>query len=235
LVAPEKKILIIDDEPSITSLLCKSFATDGYLVEFSNTGVEGIIQARRFHPNLILIDIMLPDLSGYEVIKILREEIDIPLILFSSKSKEEEKIHGFKVGADDYIVKPFSLKELKVRVDAHMRRINRVSNKYETSTENVISYEKININLLEHKIFYDSEEIKLTNREFEIIKLLCRNPGRVFSREEIYSGILGSNSPYFENHMVTEHIKKIRKKLKYFNCSSYIQTVWGVGYRWGGN
>lgn len=232
MITPEKKILIIDDEPSITSLLHTSFTIEGYLVEFANSGVDGIIQARNFNPDIILIDIMMPDLSGYEVIKILRNEFDIPLILFSSKTSEEEKVYGFSIGADDYIAKPFSLIELKARVDAHLRRLGRISSTPRAGLNNILKYEKLNINLLEHKIFYHEKEVELTNREFEIIKLLCENPGRIFSREEIYSSILGSDL-HFDSHTITEHVKKIRKKLKCFGCSNYIQTIWGVGYRWG--
>lgn len=227
-----KRILIIDDEPEITSLLHDSLKIEGYDVFSANSGVDGIIQAKRCNPHLIITDIMMPDISGYEVVKILREEFDVPILLLSAKQSETDKVYGLSIGADDFIIKPFSIKELKARILSQFRRLKRENSN--TNKRTVVKFEKLHIDFVSQKIYYDSKEISLTNREFEIIKLLCLHPGQTYSREEIYHEVWNED-PFNTSQTVTEHIKKIRKKLHCFHCEKYIKTVWGMGYKWNFN
>lgn len=233
MIRPNGKILIVDDEPEITRMLKDSFKLEGYEVYTASNGVEGIIQVKRYSPDIIIMDIMMPDLNGYDVIKILREEFDMPIILLSAKQSEVDKVYGFGIGADDYVVKPFSIQELKARVAAHVRRERHMSIKNSEKERVSVKFGKLDIRIVEYKVYYDSNEIIFTNKEFEIIKLLSLHSGQTFTRENIYE-LIWEDSTFYDTHTITEHIKKIRRKLQNVRCEDYIQTVWGVGYKWSG-
>ncbi|MFE6140030.1 response regulator transcription factor [Bacillus sp. NPDC057893] len=233
MIGPNGKILIVDDEPEINLMLKDAFKLEGYEVYTASNGVEGIIQTKRYNPDIIIMDIMMPDLNGYDVIKILREEIDTPIILLSAKQSEVDKVYGFGIGADDYVVKPFSIQELKARVAAHIRRERHMSIKGSEKELVSLKFGKLAICIVEYKVYYDSHEIVFTNKEFEITKLLALHPGQTFTRENIYE-LVWEDIAYYDSHTITEHIKKIRRKLQNVQCEDYIQTVWGVGYKWSG-
>lgn len=224
------KILIVDDEEDINAMLKDAFELDSYEVYTATNGVEGVIKTKRYNPDIIILDIMMPDLNGYDMIKILREECDIPIVLLSAKHREEDKVYGFGIGADDYVVKPFSMKELKARVAAHIRRKEQSGYKVKTQTP-VLEIGGLEIQFQECRVYYHSKEVFFTNKEFEIIKLLALHPGQTFARESIYE-IVWEDNTFFDSQTITEHIKRIRGKLHAVNCTDYIQTVWGVGYKW---
>lgn len=233
MIGPNGKILIVDDEPEINLMLKDVFKLEGYEVYTASNGVEGIIQTKRYSPDIIIMDIMMPDLNGYDAIKILREEVDTPIILLSAKQSEVDKVYGFGIGADDYVVKPFSIQELKARVAAHIRRERHMSIKGSEKKLKALKFGQLDIRIAEYKVYYNSNEIIFTNKEFEIIKLLSLHPGQIFTRENIYELVWG-DSVLYDSHTITEHIKKIRKKMQKVKCDDYIQTVWGVGYKWSG-
>lgn len=226
------KILIVDDEKDIISMLKDAFELDGYNVFTANNGVEGVIKAKRYQPDIIILDIMMPDLNGYDTIRILREEYEIPIIVLSAKQREEDKVFGLLIGADDYVVKPFSIKELKARVTAHIRR-NGKSNVRNNQHIPSLKLGELEIRFQECKVYFNSEEITFTNKEFEIIRLLALHPSQTFTRENIYE-MVWEDTTFFDSQTITEHIKRIRKKFQEKGCSDYIQTVWGVGYKWSG-
>lgn len=228
------KILIIDDEKDIVTMLKDSFELEGYQVFIAMDGVEGVIKTKRHQPDAIILDIMMPDLNGFDTLKILREEYDIPIILLSAKYRDEDKVYGFGIGADDYVVKPFSIKELKARVAAHIRRYHENGNKrLSASSAPALKIDDLEIHFQKSKVYYKNEEIPLTNKEFEIVKLLSMHPGQTFTRENIYELVWEDNA-YFDNQTITEHIKRIRSKLHAAGSPDYIQTIWGVGYKWSG-
>ena len=213
-------------------MLKDSFELEGYQVFTARNGVEGVIKTKRHDPDIIILDIMMPDLNGFDMIKILREESNIPIILLSAKYRDEDKVYGFGIGADDYVVKPFSIKELKARVAAHIRRNKEKGIKTKVAVP-TLQIGDLEINFQKSKVYYKSEEIPLTNKEFEIIKLLSLHPGQTFTRENIYELVWEDNA-YFDSQTITEHIKRIRGKLHAYDSADYIQTVWGVGYKWSG-
>lgn len=143
----KKRILIIDDELEITSMLQNIFEAEGYTVMTANKGVDGIIQARRFNANIIIIDICMPDLNGYQVIQILRDELNIPIILLSAKQTEKDKIYGLGIGANDFVANPFSISELKARVSPHLNSFKRISKNANVVSKQILNFDKITINL----------------------------------------------------------------------------------------
>lgn len=178
--------------------------------------------------DLIILDIMMPGMDGIELCKIIRDKVNCPIIFVSAKILEEDKIEALSVGGDDYITKPFSLKELKARIESHLRREDRLKNKqfYMVSSGNVV------LDVVSNELFCNGEKLKLTTKEYKIIKFLMMNKKVVFSKEKIFNNVWEVNSEsYLET--VTECIKNIRKKLKILDKeNSYITTVYGRGYKW---
>ncbi|AKN30553.1 chemotaxis protein CheY [Clostridium carboxidivorans P7] len=224
----KEKILIVDDEEDIISFLKDSLQEDDYEVFVAYSGIEAVEKAK-LNPDLILLDVMMPGKNGYEVCREIRDIVNCPIIFLTAKSEEEDLITGLGVGGDDYISKPFSLRQLKARISAHLRRDQRSFN-----NENRVNlyFENLNIDLKGRTIFCMGEVIPLTKKEFGVIELLAVNCGQVFSKEQIYEKIWGYDAEG-DSATVAEHIKKIRYKLKkYDKDREYISTVWGVGYKW---
>jgi DNA-binding response OmpR family regulator len=190
-------------------------------------------EARERHPDLVILDIMLPGCDGFVVCKELREELDIPILFLSAKQSDVDKVWGFRVGADDYVMKPFSIKELIARVEAHLRRQRRaqVRNRQPRRATQLRAGE-LTVDLGAYEVRYAGSALALTRKEFEIIQLLILHPRQIFSREVIYDRIWGMDS-LGNTDTVTEHIKRIRRKLAQVDVQTeYISTVWGVGYKW---
>lgn len=223
-----EKILIVDDEEDIISFLKDSLQEDDYEVFVAYSGTEAVEKAK-LNPDLILLDVMMPGKNGYEVCREIRDIVNCPIIFLTAKSEEEDLITGLGVGGDDYISKPFSLRQLKARISAHLRRDQRSFN-----NENRVNlyFGNLNIDLKGRTVFCMGEAIPLTKKEFGVIELLAINCGQVFSKEQIYEKIWGYDADG-DSATVAEHIKKIRYKLKkYDKDREYISTVWGVGYKW---
>jgi len=221
------KILIVDDEADIVNLLRDYFEINGYFVLTANNGAEALVQAGK-GPDLILLDINMPTLDGLEVCKIIRNHISCPILFLTAKIEETDKINGFRMGGDDYIVKPFSLNELGARVAAHLRREGRkdAKSKVNFAGDLIIDYSL-------RTVSYQNESLSFAKKEFAIIELLSMNRGRIFDKERIYELVWGFDSEG-DSAVISEHIRRIRAKLSVISDVSYIETVWGVGYKWVG-
>ncbi|MBE5964245.1 MAG: response regulator transcription factor [Lachnospira sp.] len=224
------KILIIEDEESIAELEKDYLELSGFDVIVCNTGEVGLKTALEEEIDLIILDIMLPVMDGFEICKKVREKKDIPIILVSAKKEDIDKIRGFGIGADDYITKPFSPSELVARVKAHLARYERLVGSKEAANE-VYEIRGIKIDRTSRRVFVNGEEKAFTTKEFDLLYFLAKNPNRVFTKEEIFSNIWDLES-VGDIATVTVHIKKIREKIE-FNPSKpqYIETIWGIGYR----
>jgi len=227
------KILIVEDDDEIAMLERDYLEINGFTTEIVQDGnlVEKKVIENSY--DLIILDLMLPNVNGYEICKNLREKIDIPILMVTARTESIDKIRGLGLGADDYISKPFDPAELVARVKSHINRYNRLK----SSTNDVIydnellKIGKISIMLKNWKVYKNNEEIKLPNREFEILKFLALNPNIVFSKEEIYVKIWGYNF-LSDNATVTVHINRIREKIEDDSSKpQIIETVWGAGYR----
>lgn len=221
-----KKILVVDDEEMITDLISTCLLDKGYEVMVANSSEEALLYIPKY-PNLIILDINMPSVNGLELCKSIRDYIYCPIIFLTARVSEQDKINGFRYGADDYITKPFSLKELTARVEAHLRRDERSKNNLSimTLTDGLI------INLSSRKIYFEKIEIPFSKKEFDIIEFLISNSGQVFDKEQIYEKIWGYDA-LGDNNVVKEHIRKIRAKFKDVTGKEYIDTSWGVGYYW---
>ena len=231
---PRSIILVVDDQDEIVQFIQDALEDEGYIVCSAFDGAQAVDVALACKPDLIILDIMLPRRDGFAVCKKLREDLDIPILFLSAKQSDADKILGFSAGADDYVMKPFSIKELVARVEAHLRRQYRGQSQSIQQARNALSlnYGELSINLNAHEVSYSGELVPLTRKEFEIIQLLVLHPRQVFSRELIYDRIWSMDA-LGNTETVTEHIKRIRRKLAQFNAQTeYISTVWGVGYKW---
>lgn len=226
-------ILVVDDEDEIVQFVRDALEDEGYTVCAAFDGAQALKLARQCSPDLVILDIMMPGDDGFTVCKELREELDIPILFLSAKQSDADKIQGFSAGADDYVMKPFSMKELVARVEAHLRRQRRgQQQRAATSRAACLRYGDLSVDLSAYEVRYAGVLLPLTRKEFEIIQLLILHPRQVFSREIIYDRIWGLDS-LGSTETVTEHVKRIRRKLaQYDPRTEYICTVWGVGYRW---
>lgn len=221
-----QKLLIVDDERGITDML-KSCFEPRYEVMTAYNGREALEKASR-NPDLILLDINMPGMDGLTVCQRIREYVACPIIFLTARIEAADKITGFRVGADDYIVKPFDLDELTARVEAHLRRENR----RQTKTD-VRFFGELAIDYLGRRVTVNGTEAVFTGKEFDIMELLSLNAGQVFDRERIYEKVWGPDGDG-NSDVVMEHIRKIRAKLAGLTAHGYIDTVWGCGYRWNG-
>ncbi|MWV46013.1 response regulator [Paenibacillus sp. HJL G12] len=218
-------LLIVDDEPGIVTLLKDYFELNGYRVLTAANGEEALKQAAQ-NPALILLDIQMPDVDGLEVCAAIRSHVSCPIVFLTARVEETDKLSGFRVGGDDYIVKPFSIEELGARVAAHLRREQRSSRKTTAkfTGDLVIDYG-------ERCLFYREIPISLAKKEFDIVELLSKHTGQILDKERIYEKLWGYDSEG-DSSVVAEHIRRIRAKLARCSDHAYIETVWGVGYKW---
>ena len=221
------KILVIDDEISIVSLLKDFFEIEGFLVYTACNGKEALNKIN-INPDIILLDINIPEMDGIELCTKIRNFVSCPILFLTAKVEERDKIQGFSVGGDDYIIKPFSIEELSARVQAHLRReeCKNIKEKVKFSKEIVINYST-------RDAFYKENEISFTKTEFDILEILSMNNGQIFSKEMIYEKLWGIDKDG-DSSIITEHIRRIRMKIAKYTDEQFIETVWGVGYRWIG-
>ena len=222
-----KKILVIDDEIDICNMLKEYLQMENYIVYTANDGISALSQIKN-QPDIILLDINMPGMDGFKICNRIREEITCPIVFLSARTQEKDKINGFRVGADDYIEKPFSIEELLARIEAHLRREER--NRKKTK---VLMDEIMTIDFDGGKVMCKGINIGLTKTEFLIVELLVTHPGQVFEKEYIYENVRGFDGDA-DSSIIMEHIRRLRKKLKKYTEKEYIETVWGVGYRWIG-
>ncbi|MGX9754848.1 response regulator transcription factor [Clostridioides difficile] len=225
------KILIVDDERELVDLLEKKLKSKGHEVLIAYNGNDGIELAKK-QPDLIILDIMMPGADGFEVCSTIRDDVVCPIIFLSAKQSETDKIKGLTLGGDDYIVKPFGLRELMARIEANLRREKR--SQY-INTENKrpkMYFGKLCLDIQERAVKIDGVDVHLTKREYDIVELLALHAGQVFSREQIYEKVWGYDSEG-EDSTVVERVKKIRAKFSVVTPKiEYISTVWGIGYKW---
>ncbi len=223
--APRPRILVIEDERGITEAITWTFQREGYEVSIARDGHEGLRRARTLLPDLIILDLMLPGLSGLEVCRELRSgehTRDIPIIILSAKAEETDQVVGFSLGADDYVTKPFSPKVLVQRVKALQRRMSGG-----TEPADVIQYLNVRIDRVRHRAFVDDRELELTPTEFRLLECMLRQPGRAFTRHQLMDAAIGEGAIVLER-TIDVHVKTLRRKL---GTADLIETVRGVGYR----
>lgn len=219
------KILVVDDEPSITSLVSAYLKPEGYEVFIASDGNAGLKAARAFKPDLIILDVMLPGMDGIELLSRLRRESDVYVLMLTAKTEETDTIIGLSVGADDYVTKPFSPRELVARVKAALRRIE--SGTSPGGERDVLSFKHVRIDAGARKVSVDEDPIELTGVEFDLLKALAEHHGRVLTREQLLEKVWGG--AYFgEIRVVDVHLGHVRQKL---GREDLIATVRGVGYR----
>lgn len=218
------KVLIIDDDKHICMILKDYLQFEGFEVIVAYDGDEGLKKVKEENPSIIILDIMLPKLNGWEVCQKLRPENNIPIIMLSAKNKDRDRITGLELGADDYVSKPFNSKEVVARVKAILRRSKKVKR-----NESSLSFPKLLINKAHRMVEVEDDGIKLTPKEFELLWSLASSPKQVFSREDLLKKVWGYD--YFGDiRTVDTHIKSLRNKLG-DSVREYIQTVWGIGYK----
>ena len=224
------KILIIEDEVSIAELEKDYLELSGFEVDMEHSGDTGLDKALKNDFDLIILDLMLPGIDGFEICRRIREQKNIPVLMVSAKKEDIDKIRGLGMGADDYITKPFSPSELVARVKAHLARYERLIGSA-ARTNDVIEIRGLKIDKTARRVYVNGEEKAFTTKEFDLLTFLAENPNHVFKKEELFNKIWDMES-LGDIATVTVHIKKIREKIE-FNTSKpqYIETIWGVGYR----
>ena len=224
------KILIIEDEEAIADLEKDYLEMSGYEVLIENDGTKGLEAALKEDIDLLVLDLMLPGVDGYEICKKVREEKNIPILMVSAKKDDIDKIRGLGLGADDYMTKPFSPSELVARVKAHLSRYERLVGSSQKAND-VIEIRGLKIDKTARRVFVNGEEKIFTTKEFDLLTFLAENPNHVFTKDELFSEIWDMES-IGDIATVTVHIKKIREKIEYDTSKpQYIETIWGVGYR----
>ena len=224
-----KKVLIVDDEKSIVKGLKSYLEQDDMQVGTAYDGEEAVDKARTDAYDIILLDIMLPKLTGLEVCQIIREFSDVPIIMLTAKGDDMDKIIGLEYGADDYITKPFNILEVKARIKARLRRNTR-SDESRESRANVIEKKGLKIETDSRRVYINGNEVSLTAKEFELVLLLVSNPNKVYSRDELLKEIWGATYPG-DARTVDVHVRRLREKIEAHPADpEYIHTKWGVGY-----
>ncbi|MCC2473411.1 response regulator transcription factor [Bacillus pacificus] len=222
------KILLVDDEPDILTFIEDSLVMEGYEVRSALSGEEALKKLDN-SVDLIILDVMLPDMNGFKVCEKMRESYACPILFLSADSSERSRIEGLLIGGDDYISKPFSLKELKARIVANLRRTTDLRM---VDQKEFLRYGSILIDLQNYEIMTGKEKIHFTKKEYEVVKMLALHTGQVLTKEQLFEKIWGYDSES-DVSTVVEHIKKIRTKLSVYDReNTYIQTVWGIGYKW---
>jgi DNA-binding response OmpR family regulator len=223
-----KKVLIVDDDIKTVELVKLYLTRDGYQVLTAYDGIEALRLARESRPELIVLDLMLPDIDGLEVCRILRHESDVPIIMLTARSTDQDKLTGLGLGADDYVTKPFSPKELAARVQAVLRRLPRERGPEE------IKIGELSMNFTKHEAWFAGKLLDLTSVEFKLLGVLAREPGRVCSRTSLIEEALGYDFEGFDR-TIDVHILNLRRKLETDpSHPRYIKTIYGVGYKFVG-
>jgi len=228
-VNPNKKIVVIDDEPSVQDVVRGYLEKDGYLVYVAGNGRDGLAVAERMKPGLVVLDLMLPDVAGEEVCREIRSRSDVPILMLTAKASEDERVGGLALGADDYLTKPFSPRELVARVRAILRRTQGA----ETPLVETLSFDggALEIDTVQHAVRRDEQLVELTPNEYKLLLTLARYPGRVYSRFELINHVQGYEYEGYER-TIDAHVKNLRKKIEPDpKHPRYVETVFGTGYR----
>ena len=223
------KILLIEDDPGVFDIACTYLAHDGHNVLVANDGLDGLRLARESNPDLLVLDLMLPKIDGVEVCRIIREESDVPIVMLTARYGEEDRLAGLDLGADDYITKPYSPKELCARVRAVLRRTARQNGNRQ---RDVVQYGGIRVDQAQRTAAIEGRQVTLTPTEFRLLVMFVADPGRTFTRDQIIDRAFGYDFDGFDR-TVDAHVSHLRRKLEAGGEPRYIHTVYEVGYRFG--
>ncbi len=227
-IADRRTVLVVDDEPTITEVVARYLQRAGYRTAIAADGVQALVAAGEQSPDLVVLDLMLPKLGGLEVMRRLREHdhAGVPIILLTAKGEESDRITGLRLGADDYVVKPFSPAELVARIDAVLRRVD-----VPTGEQPTIEVGELTIDPTARRVLVGGEEAQLTGREFDLLLFFITHPGQAFSRTQLMDAVW-QYSFYTDTSTVTVHIRRLRAKIEADPANPHhLQTVWGIGYR----
>ncbi len=219
------KILIADDEEMLVEIVAEHLKREGY-IPMTAGNAEKALELLSKGPDMILLDINMPGMDGLELCRAIRDAVSCPILFLTARITEQDKVRGFQAGGDDYITKPFSLAELSARIEAHLRRDRR-----QRRSASLISSHGLIVDLTGRRVLWQGEEIRFSRREYEIIEFLAMNQNQVFDRERMYELIWGLDAEG-DSRVIKEHIRKIRNKLLEVTGREFIETVWGMGYRW---
>lgn len=223
----DTKLLIVDDDPNICDMLKLYFENEGYKVKTAYDGVEGLNSFKVYNPDLVLLDIMMPKKDGWQVCREIREISPKPVIMITAKGEVFDKVLGLELGADDFIVKPFDMKELSARIKAVLRRFNAHSR---TNDDEVVKFENIEISLQKYELKLNGKAIDIPPKELELLYFLASNCNRVFTRDQLLDKVWGFD--YLgDSRTVDVHVKRLREKLEGVSDKWILKTVWGVGYK----
>ena len=220
-------VLIVEDDPNIRELLQMYLEKDGYAVTLAADGGQGLEKFRAIQPDLVLLDVMMPVMDGWAVCKAIRQESSTPVIMFTAKGETDDKVTGLKAGADDYVTKPFEMKELLARIEAVLRRSDRGTE--ETKTRR-LTFDKLTIDMDAFELTVDGKKVDTPPKEMELLFYLASSPNRVYTRNQLLDEVWGFD--YFgDSRTVDVHVKRLREKLEGVSEKWSLKTVWGVGYK----
>jgi two-component system response regulator ResD len=222
-----KKILIVDDEKNICDLLRLYLEKEGFGVILSHNGEEAVMKFHALKPDIVLLDIMLPGLDGWQVCREIRKKSNVPIIMITAKSETFDKVLGLELGADDYVVKPFDTKEVIARIKAISRRIGHVPQKNEVKE---VKYDKLSVNMTRYELKVNDVVLDTPPKELELLFYLASNPNRVYTRDQLLDEVWGFEY-YGDSRTIDVHIKRLREKLEGVSDKWALKTVWGVGYK----
>ena len=221
----DTKLLIVDDDHNICDLLKLYFENENYNVKVAHDGIEGVNAFKTYDPDLVLLDIMMPKKDGWQVCREIRKKSSTPIIMLTAKGETADKINGLDMGADDYVTKPFDVKELLARIHAVMRRTDA-----DAPVEKKLSYDKLTINLESYELIVDGKKVDTPPKEMELLYHLAAAPNRVYTRNQLLDEVWGFD--YFgDSRTVDVHVKRLREKLEGVSDKWNLKTVWGVGYK----
>ncbi|HIT24654.1 MAG TPA: response regulator transcription factor [Candidatus Enterenecus avicola] len=224
-----RKVLIVEDDKNIADLMRLYLEKESMECQVSNDGLEGLEKFHQFQPDLVMLDIMLPGMDGWTICRKIRETSKVPIIMLTAKGELEDKVNGLELGADDYITKPFEMKEVLARVHAVLRRYGE-----EEQTEKRLTFDKLVINLDSYELLVDGKRVDTPPKELELLYHLASSPNRVFTRNQLLDEVWGFD--YFgDSRTVDVHIKRLREKLEGVSDKWSLKTVWGVGYKFESN
>ncbi|MGY0230991.1 response regulator transcription factor [Longispora urticae] len=222
------RVLVVDDDPTVSDVVRRYLERAGIEVTLAPDGSTGLAAAKRIRPDLVVLDLMLPGMDGIEVARRLRRDGDVPIVMLTALGEESDRILGLTTGADDYVTKPFSPRELVLRVQSVLRR---TASPVEVVAE-TLTHDTLVVDVAGREVRLDGRELPLTVREFDLLVFLMRNPGRAYRRSELLEHVWGWT--FGDQSTVTVHVRRLREKIEYDPAEPVlIQTVWGVGYRWG--
>lgn len=222
------KLLLIDDDTEVLDINCKYLSGEGFLVRTAADPLQGIEYARKMKPDCILLDVMMPQMNGFEVCAKIRDFSSAPIIFLTGKDSEDDKINGLVTGADDYIVKPYSLRELKARIDVILRRSRKTAPKQDS---NLLTFRELTVDKLAHKAFYKGEDLQLANREYEVLLYLVGHPNQEVTFEELGTALFGTYQKS-DRRSVMVNVSRLRKKMAIdFELENMLETVWSKGYK----